>query len=160
LSEAVAALREVQKVADRNREKHRSVIVFDRAGHVVGRLTQWDICKGLEPRYEKIGNLRQTSRYGFSPEFIKSMLDAYGLWRKPLDDICRKAANMKVGSIMHKPTEGEYVEESAGLDEAIHQLVMGHHQSLLVTRGDEIVGVLQLSDVFNEICVRMESCEV
>ena len=30
----------------------------------------------------------------------------------------------------------------------IHQLVLGHHQSLLVTRGDKIVGILRLTDVF------------
>ena len=41
--------------------------------------------------------------------------------------------------------------ENATLAEAIHILVMGHHQSLLVTRGDEIVGILRLTDVFSAV---------
>jgi len=30
----------------------------------------------------------------------------------------------------------------------MHQFVLGRHQSLLVTRGDEILGLLRLTDVF------------
>jgi predicted transcriptional regulator len=61
---------------------------------------------------------------------------------------------------MYSPSEGEYVEEEASLAEAIHQLVVGHHQSLLVTRGGEITGILRLTDVFSEICETMEACQV
>jgi CBS domain-containing protein len=61
---------------------------------------------------------------------------------------------------MYTLTEGEYVREDATLDEAIHQLVIGHHQSLLVTRGEEIVGILRLSDVFREICNMIKECHI
>jgi CBS domain-containing protein len=47
----------------------------------------------------------------------------------------------------------------ATLDQAIHQLVVGHHQSLLVTKdGKEIVGILRLTDVFQEISERIKEC--
>jgi predicted transcriptional regulator len=88
------------------------------------------------------------------------MLEKFSLWDKSLSDICNKAARVKVAGIMYTPTEGEYVEESASLGEAVHQLVMGHHQSLLVTQGAEIVGILRLVDVFKEVCDTMKSCEV
>lgn len=61
---------------------------------------------------------------------------------------------------MYTPSEGEYVEEEAGLDEAIHRLVMGHHQSLLVTRGEKIVGIFRLSDLFAEVCNLIKVCEL
>ena len=48
--------------------------------------------------------------------------------------------------------------EDASLDEAIHQLIMGHHQSLLVTRGEKIVGVLRLTDVFAAVFHTMKEC--
>ena len=48
----------------------------------------------------------------------------------------------------------------AMLDAAIHQLVVGHHHSLLVTKGGEIVGVLRLTDVFKEVCQRIKECMV
>jgi CBS domain containing-hemolysin-like protein len=58
---------------------------------------------------------------------------------------------------MHILTEREYIDEAAPLDEAIHQLIMGHHQSLIVTRGDEIIGILKLSDIFREICLMIKA---
>jgi len=39
-------------------------------------------------------------------------------------------------------------------------LVMGHHPSLLVTKGGEIVGILRLTDVFMEIFRLMKLCEI
>jgi len=59
--------------------------------------------------------------------------------------------------IMYTLTEGEYVDVEASLCEAIHLLIMGHHQSLLVARGNDIVGVLRLPDVFKEVFKMMES---
>jgi len=160
LSEAVMALKEAQRNVDRDRDKHRAVLVLDDKGGVVGKLSQWDVIKGIEPKYDSIKELKDTSRYGFSPDFIRSMLDQYGLWRKPLDHLCRKAAEQKVKEMMVTPHENEYIREDASLDEAIHQLVIGRHQSLLVTRGEGIVGILRLSDVFKQICDKVEACGI
>jgi CBS domain-containing protein len=160
LYDAVVALEEAQKSLDATRQKHRAVLVLDKNGRVVGKLDLWTVLWAIEPRYKLMGNLRETSRYGFSPEFLRSMIDSYDLWRKPLEGICRKAAEKKVKEIMQAPTEGEYVAEDASLDTAIHLLVMGHHQSLLVTRGEKIVGILRLIDVFNRICEFIKSCPV
>jgi CBS domain-containing protein len=160
LSEAVLALEAAQARFDRSPYKHRAILVLDKAGHVVGKLSQWDLIKGLEPNYERIGDFRMTSRTGFSPDFIKSLIRSHGLWDQPLRDLCAKAARKRVSQIMYTPTEGEYVTEDASLNEAIHQLIVGHHQSLLVTRGKEIVGILRLTDVFREVCAIIKSCEV
>ena len=59
---------------------------------------------------------------------------------------------------MRFPTEGEFVEDTASINDAIHQLVMGRRQSLLVTRGYEIVGLLRLTDIFREIGKRVADC--
>jgi len=76
-----------------------------------------------------------------------------------MDDICRKAANLRVKEIMHTPTQGEYVAEDATLDEAIHQLIVGNHQSLMVLKNKQIIGVLRLTDVFDHISDTMAACE-
>jgi predicted transcriptional regulator len=44
------------------------------------------------------------------------------------------------------------------LDEAIHQLVMGHHQSVLVLRQKKIVGILRLTDVFETLSNVLVQC--
>ncbi len=57
-------------------------------------------------------------------------------------------------------TEGEYIDVNALLDEAIHQLVMGHHQSLLVTEEKTIIGILRLTDVFETVSETILTCEI
>jgi hypothetical protein len=127
---------------------------------VVGKISQLDLLKCLEPKYEELGIPARTSLAGFSPIFIKYILESFQLWEKPLADLCRKAADMKVKDFMYVPNDGEYVAEEASLGQAKHQLIMGEHHSLLVTRGEEIVGVLRLADVFKEVEKAIETCQL
>jgi CBS domain-containing protein len=156
---AVVALEEAQKKFRQDAYKHRAILVLDRGGRVVGKLSQLDVIRGLEAGYKKMGDFKGISHSGFSTEFIKSMVNKYDLWQKPLEDICRRAPHIKVKEVMYTPTEGEYVAQEAPLDQALHQLVVGHHQSLLVTKnGKEIVGILRLTDVFQEVCGMIKAC--
>ena len=127
--------------------------------HVIGKLSQWDFIRALEPRYNEIVDFKSLVRFGFSTRFIRSMVEDQGLWQKPLDNLCQRASQIRVKDVMYTPAEGEYVQEDATLDEGIHQLVIGHHQSLLVTRDSKVVGVLRLSDVFSEVCAIMRSSQ-
>ncbi len=160
LYEAVLALEEAQQRFDQRRDRHRAILVYDNNKKIVGKLSQLDVIRALEPKYDQLGDLTTIARHGYTPDFIKSLMKKFSLWEKPLDDICRKAHHIKVKHIMYTPTEGEYVDEDATLDEAIHQLIIGRHQSLLVTRGREIVGILRLRDVFREICTRIKECKI
>jgi len=158
---AVLALEEAQKTFHQNRYKHRAILVLDKSRRVVGKISQLDVLKGLEAGYKKMGDFKGISHTGFSTEFIKSMVDKYDLWKKPLEEICRRSPHIKVKDIMYTPTEGEYVPMDATLDQALHQLVVGHHQSLLVTKeGREIVGILRLTDVFQEISEMIKLCNL
>ena len=160
LGEAILALEKAQMEFAPSQHRHRAILVLDRNKKVVGKISMLDVLRGLEPKYGKIENTGMLSRAGYSPEFLKSMLDQHALWAETLKDICGKAARLKVRHFMYTPSEGEYVDETAKLNQAIHQLVMGHHHSLLVTRENEIVGILRLSDVFKEICEEIKACEL
>jgi len=157
LSEALDALEKAQEQFDKTRYRHRAILVCEKkTKKVVGKLSQMDVIRSLEPKYEQFMEdmaSPRTGHLGFSPKFMKGILEQYQLWYAPLKDICGKAGTQKVTDIMHTPTAGEYVKEDANLGEAIHQLIMGHHQSLLVTKGEDIVGILRLTDVFKEICI-------
>lgn len=158
--EVVMALEKAQQEFDQTLYRHRAVLVYDTNKQIVGKVSQLDILKALEPKYEQIKDAKSISRLGYSRQFLKKMMDQFSLWNKPLDDICKKASSIKVKDFMYTPTEGEYIEESATLDQGIHQLIVGHHQSLLVTREKEIVGVLRVTDVFKEICNIIKACEI
>lgn len=160
LYEAILALEKAQEAFGPDRYRHRAILVMDNNNWVVGKLGVIDVLIALEPEYKDIGDPKVFSRSGLSPQFLKSMQARYSLWDKPLNDICSKAAGLRVKSFMYTPKEGEYVREDATMDEAIHQLVVGHHQSLLVTRSEEIVGILRLTDVFHEICGIIKTCKL
>lgn len=156
--EAVVALENAQKEFDKTRDRHRAVLAHDRKKRIVGKVSQWDLIKSLEPKYEGFGDIRSTSLSGLSPLLIKSMMESSRLWQGDLDIACSRVAGKKVKDIMYRPTEGEKLEENATLGEALHTLIVGHHQSLLVTRGNRIVGILRLTDMFNLVCERIKSC--
>ena len=160
LYEAVLSLEEAQETYEQKHAhyRHRAILILDKDGNVVGKLSQLDVLRALEPKYRDMIQGKGSHRYGFTKKFMQSMLEDYQLFANPLDDICRKAGEQNVKKFMYKPTEGEYVSEKASLDVAIHQFVMGHHQSLLVTRDDKIVGVLRLTDVFSAVFHKMKEC--
>jgi CBS-domain-containing membrane protein len=161
LYEAVKALEKAQEKLDRERYPylHRAILVFDKNKQIVGKISQLDVLKALEPRYSEMGDLSVISRAGLSVEFIKSIMSRYDLYQKTFSEMCMTASELRVKDIMYTPGSDEYVEENDSLGNAIHRLIMGHHQSLLVTRDKEIVGILRLTDVFHEVFQRMESKE-
>lgn len=161
LFEAVMALEKAHEELDRSRFKylHRAILVLDKNNKVVGKISQLDALRALEPKYGEMGDTGAISRAGFSPRFLKSMMERYSIFGGTVREICSKAAKLNVNAFMYTPGEGEYIEETAHLGEAIHQLVMGRHQSLLVTSQEKIVGVLRLTDVFKEIFEIMKTCE-
>jgi CBS domain-containing protein len=159
LFEAVMALEQAQEKFDQSRYRHRAVLIYDNEGDIVGKVSQLDVLRALEPKYKAMDIPGSLSRFGLTKRFQETMLNELRFWDKPMDDICRKAARIKIKEFMYTPGEGEYINEDVTLDRAINQLVMGHHQSLLVMKADKIVGILRKSDVFMEIVRAMKACE-
>jgi CBS domain-containing protein len=160
LYEAVLSLEEAQEEFEdkHTRYRHRAVLILDKNGNVIGKLGQLDVLRALEPKYQDMSEGEGSHRFGFTKEFMQSTWEDYNLFANPLDDICREAGEQNVKKFMYTPTEGEYVSEDTSLEAAIHQLIMGHQQSLLVTQGEKIVGILRLTDVFAALFHKMKEC--
>ncbi len=109
LYEAVVSLEEAQeKFEDKHtRYRHRAILILDKDGNVVGKLSHLDVLRALEPKYKDMVQGEGSHRYGFSKHFMKTMLEDYHLFATPLDDICRKAGEQNVKKFMSTPTEGE-----------------------------------------------------
>lgn len=158
LYDAAVALKSSQEDFEHYHGRPRAIVVRE-DNRIMGIISQHDLLRALEPRYRDMGLSRKIALSGFSPDFIRSMISAYKLWDKPLASICKKAFSLKVKDFMDFPSEGESIEEEATLDEAVHQFIMGDHDSLFVMRGDDIVGILRVVDLFEEVEKTIESCE-
>lgn len=161
LAEAVVALEKAQDDFDQNRYHHRAIIVYGKNGKVAGKISQMDVLKALEPKYSRAPDFSELDgQLGINVDYVKNLVNELGLLKKPVEDICKRAAEVQVSDIMHTPTQGEFVDETATLNEAIVQLLLGNHQSLLVTRKKEIIGVLRLTDVFKKISDMIKACNL
>ncbi|MCF8040431.1 MAG: CBS domain-containing protein [Desulfohalobiaceae bacterium] len=168
LHEAVLTLERAQKEYLEVRKKsiypHRAILVLDTQNKVIGKVSQVDVIKGLEPKYQELissNNMATMATSGFSADFLRGMLQPHGLFAKPLQALCQKAARVKVKDLMYTPDQGEYVKAEDSLEIAVNQFIIGRHHSLLVTgQDDEIVGILRLVDVFSEIAQEIKSCEL
>jgi CBS domain-containing protein len=156
--DAVVALEKAQREFDQSRYRHRAILVLDDQKNVVGKVSQLDLLKALEPNLDKTLDTGTLGRTGVNLDFIES-ISRQGFSGQPLDDLCRKAGELSVRDFMYSPLAGEFIGEDASLNEAVHRLIVGQHHSLLVTRGKEIVGVLRLTDVFKLVSERVLACQ-
>lgn len=151
LIEAIDALEEAQKKVNRSMNQHRAMLVLNDLDNVVGKISQLDILKALESDSKDVNRLKSIGKYGFSQQAIRRMIAESNYWQSLSDKLNRKTTTMRVKDFMHSPTEGEIVDLEASLNEAIHQLVEGHHHSLLVISDKKIIGILRMVDIFSEI---------
>ena len=158
LRDATLALYEAQLEElsqDPTRHRDRAVLAIDAQGEVYGKLAMLDVLRGLEPTHVRVVGARATSRaasrIGSARYFIESMGKDAGLWNKPLTNLVEKASSVKVRQLVPAIAAGESVDEDASIDAALHQLIMGRFQSLFVTRNGNIIGILRLTDVYEEV---------
>jgi CBS domain-containing protein len=161
LQEAVTAFDRAGQAGTERGHAPRNVLVVDGGGRPLGKLSELDILRSLEPAYRHIGDLRTTNLSGMSSSFLRSMLQGFNLWQDPLGALCEKAAEIHVGDIEYTAISDPVLHENDPLSMAIHLMVTGRHESLLVmdAEGEKPVGVLHRSDVFMEVRNRVLSCE-
>ena len=151
MAEAIQSIESESKRYGDSPYRHHSLVVIDENNHVVGRLSQVDIMRAMEPRYCKMGNEHWVSRSVLSKEVLVTLRESFKLWEQPLETMCRELSNLKVKDFVQEPTEGEFVKEDDTFNIACHRIIMGRHHSLLVTRNKEIVGILRSTDLFNNL---------
>jgi len=148
--DAFRALEAAQSRLPEGHHRHRAVLVVDGDGRIVGKVGHFAFLKGLEPQYGQLGDWEAMSRAGLSGTFVRSVLDTHQLWRQDLTQLRRRVATTAVGEIM-RPI-GVSVAADAPLTDAIHFFVIYQTLSLLVQDGEEMVGILRLSDVYRRVC--------
>jgi len=47
---------------------------IDKNNQIVGKISQLDVLRALEPKYDDLGDMGKLAHTGFSPQFLKTML--------------------------------------------------------------------------------------
>ena len=96
LFEAVLSLEEAQEKFENKhtRYRHRAILVLDKSDRVVGKLSQLDVLKALEPKYQDMIRGEGSRRYGFTKKFIVSCL-AERLFNKGNSSFAKSMARRK-----------------------------------------------------------------
>ena len=151
LQEALLALENAKADrADTEESSHWIVLILNNDGKVVGKLSQLDVLTALEAKNEGMTNIDQVSQFGFSSKFITELREEIHLQSGAFDKLYADPdiMTMRVGEIMISISEKDFIDEETSLATAAHQMASRKRLSMLVTREDEVIGVLRLSDVF------------
>ena len=62
LSDAVLALERAQQAFDHTKYRHRAILVLDKTNRPIGKISQIDALKALEPKYKEIQGARLRRR--------------------------------------------------------------------------------------------------
>ena len=149
IREALVALEKAQLGLTLVRHQHRAVLVIDRSGRVLGKLTHWALLRCLVPAELGREERDTLERAGLPEQFLAPIEAGAASVRPSLERMCREAARMRVDDAMVPASDS--VDEDASVNEAIERMVRVRQQSLLVTRDGTVVGVLRLSDVFEVV---------
>ncbi len=117
ITDAILALEEAQAKYGSRVYPYRAVLVCDKDNKVIGKVGHLDVLRSLEPRYSEVGDLKKVSGFGLSAEFMRSMMAEYELWKAPLEDLCRKAAQVKPGKHRGSSLGGRVDRQDATLDQ-------------------------------------------
>jgi CBS domain containing-hemolysin-like protein len=161
VAESVLALKgAIKKYVERN-YMYDCVLVENDKKVVTGKISAVDIIKALEPKYSRTGDSDVFSKkgvphFGLSPDYVKTIVSRYNLWDESLEDMIKHSSSLKASDIMYSHSEGGHVYEHSSIADAIHQMAMNHHTSVLVEKDGLITGVIRLLDIFKEVCDSIE----
>jgi hypothetical protein len=122
-------------------------------GQVVGKLGHLAFLRGVDPGYERQVDLAALDRAGVDRELIESISGHMRFWQEDLIACCHRAAHLRVGDVMRQVDEA--IEQDSPLTTAISTMVRLQTLSIPVRRGDEVVGLLRLADVYDIVATVM-----
>ncbi len=147
--DAILTLKKESEKAPSDIPQFRAVLVLDENKKVIGKVGHFAFLKGLEPKYQDLFDIDKLSRAKLSSNFIESLFEKFSLWQDTPFDLCSIASKIKVSDIMQPISE--HVEEEESVSKTIHKIIMWQCLSVLVTRNEEVVGILRTSDIYQAI---------
>ena len=125
----------------------RVLLVRNEALRVIGSLRHADMLRAFAGGADEGGGPKPSS------DSWEARMTAC---RRSFGNLLSTARRVKVKAVMHLPSDMEYVAEDAPIEEAACRLTAGPHLHLFVRSGEEITGILRMSDLFLRLCEEMK----
>jgi CBS domain containing-hemolysin-like protein len=132
-----------------DRQPHRAVLVRSGRGEIIGKIHYFAFLRAMLPDPRPRENREVLERAGVSDDVRDSYRHMLDMLLGDLVDFGERARRTIVRDIYAPATIN--IQEDATIYDAILRFLNHQTLSLLVRRGDETVGILRLSDLFEEI---------
>lgn len=160
-AEAAKALHQAQENYLSGKGKQRILLVENKQGKILGKLSPLDLMRGLEPQYHRLADVSKSAFVANYEYVIKSMREQMSILEKPLNDLCRKAGESKVKDFLKPVIEAQTIKAQSSLNEALHKFIIGRFDSLFVLDGEKLTGIIKFSDLYAEIYMTIvEECKL
>ena len=159
LLDAIKTLEKTREKTSGKKDRYRAVLIVDNKNRIIGKIGYLSFLKAMEPNYNKMKMEDAFIKVNLHPDFIDDLMNNFNLWEEDFLDILSRATTVKVTEAM-KPVD-ENIDADASLVDAMHKLIVWNTMSLLVKEGNEIIGIIRLSDVYEEMVKSvLNSCSV
>ncbi len=156
--DALNALEASQAKLPPDRQPHRAVLVRNRKGAIIGKLHHFAFLRALVPERKPKMEQKVLDRAGVSDDLLHTSLEALDLLTGDLVDVCQRARTVNVRDVFTPSTTS--IDADASLTDATTMFLSRQTLSLLVRQGGRTVGILRLSDLFDELArqIRLDEC--
>lgn len=135
---------------------HKTLLVTDRLSRIIGKITIFDMIRALIPEAAKTSGEAMRAYYRTISSRTLKVADEIGeiqqrfKWlHSTFFDLVKEETKKKVKDIM-SPVYPLLVEEDT-INKAIYVMFRENIRQPMVVRGDEIVGVVSIMDIFPEL---------
>ena len=146
LSEAVSVLEAWRHKGEAREYRLRVLLVHDADHKITGTLRHQDMLRVFAPGKE-------------SSSFFPASDKGQPTWNELQAASLTIARQIRVGDVKHFPGEAEYIDENAPLEDGFYRLVKYPSLHLLVRSGEEVTGMLRLSDLFTLLCQEIQKAK-
>lgn len=156
--DALMALETAQANLPPTRQPHRAVLVQNRMGRIVGKLHHFTFLSALAPERKHLADADVLDRAGVDDDLLQQSMQALDFLTGDLVNVCVRARTVAVRDVYTTRTAS--IDENATLSDAVHQFLSRQTLLLLVLRAGETIGVLRLSDLFDELArqIKQNDC--
>jgi len=147
--DALEALRAAQAKLPPERQPHRAVLVRNRRGEITGKVHYFAFLRAMVPERKALKERDVMDRAGVGDDLRESSMRMLDFFTGHLVDFRERARSVCVRDVCTGVAAS--IDEGAAVSDAISMFLAQQTHSLLVRRGSGTVGILRLSDLFDEL---------